>query len=58
MILPQILVCVILACGIIRSFVRNGEVYVGEHDFVLQAIKTLIWIALLTWGGFFRGGTL
>lgn len=58
MILPQILVCVILACGLLSDFISHGETYEVKHDFGRQAIKTLIWLALLTWGGFFRGGTL
>jgi len=58
MILPQILVCVILACALLVDFISHGETYEVKRDFGQTAIRTLIWLALLTWGGFFRGGTL
>lgn len=53
--IPQILVIVILASSLGISL---GTVVVSDGrksgDFIGQCVMTAIWVALLTWGGFWK----
>jgi hypothetical protein len=53
MTIAQAVVVGIMAASLVNPVVRHGELYVGEYNFPKQALRVLIWMALLKIGGFF-----
>lgn len=51
---PQIAIIVLYALSLGMSMAQHGKPRTGKHDFWGSLITTIIMLAILRWGGFFK----
>ena len=52
--IPQIIYIVLIGYNLLNSLTRHGETKKpGKYNFFIEAISTVITVAILNWGGFF-----
>ena len=52
--IPQIIYIVLLAMNLGINLVKHGERRIDKYNFFSALLGTVIPVALLCWGGFFR----
>ena len=51
---PQIIAIVLMAIGLVLELILHGETTTRKHNFIVDLIGKMVWVALLYWGGFWH----
>lgn len=51
--IPQVLLCAILFAGVLVNFIEHGKEHTQRHSLWRSLFRTVLWLGLLWWGGFF-----